>query len=66
MNLFILFSIITLTITFENIPNWNINENPKDLPNDLLNSEIVDYTIDNTTNTILYLINENNKNNKNK
>ena len=59
MSLFILLSIITLTISFENIPNWNINENPKDLPNELLNSEIVDYTIDNTTNTILYLINEN-------
>ena len=30
-----------------------------ELPNDLSDSEIVDYTIDNKTNTFLYLINEN-------
>ena len=59
MNFFIFLSILSIIITFENIPIWENNEKSKDLPDDLSDSEIVDYTIDNTTNTFLYLINEN-------
>ena len=58
-NLFIIFSLFSFTISFEHLPIWTNNAKTSTLPNDLLNSEIVDFAIDNSTNSILYLINEN-------
>ena len=61
--IFILFSLLSTIISFQKIPNWNnATINVSDLPNDLKNSEIIDYTINNHTNdksNILYSIVEN-------
>ena len=59
----ILFSLLSTIISFQKIPCWNnATINVSDLPNDLNNSEIIDYTINNHTNgkyNILYSIVEN-------
>ena len=57
--IFSFFSLLSIIIPFENIPNWVNNQKESPLPEDLLNSEIISFTLDNTTNDIIYLINEN-------
>ena len=57
--IFTFFSLLSIIIPFENIPNWVNNQKESPLPEDLLNSEIISFTLDNTTNDIIYLINEN-------
>ena len=60
--IFIAFSIISIVSSFQNFPIWNNYQKEEDLNNELLNSEIISYTIENTTKEYLYLIRENNNN----
>ena len=60
--IFIIFIIISTITSIQILPIWNDNIKIKDLDSNLLNSEILSYTIDNTTKEILYLIKENNEN----
>ena len=59
---FIIFSFLSILSTidaFESLPLWKNNKKSTPLPEDLSNSEIISFSSDNSTNTILYLINEN-------
>ena len=53
-----IFIIISNIISYENIPLWAHNENKVPLPDDLLNSEIIGMSLDNSTSKILYLLKE--------
>ena len=62
-NIFLIFvtiSLISSIYTFENIPEWKNNFEKISLPPDLMNSEILSISIDNSTLNTLYLIKENN------
>ena len=54
----VLFSLISLIFSYENLDLWIDNQSKTNLPESLLNSEIIGVSSSNYTNNILYLIKE--------
>ena len=59
LNIIIVFSFLSSIISFEKLPNWNTSTiKVLSLSQDLSNSQIIDYAINNYTNTKIYSIYE--------
>ena len=54
MVMFTLFLILPIILTFETLPMWEENQKSSNLPDNLANSEIIDYAINNKTNERMY------------